>query len=279
MRQFFGTPQPHETAAPAGAFGGVPSLDPADPSVSRSVSSLGARLAVYDSLAAAPRTEDLAGPEAGEFIDRLSARTYELAAQQGGRIPFTVIREVVENLVHAHFTEVVVTILDDGATVRFSDQGPGIPDKERAFYPGFSTASGEMKAVIRGVGSGLPIVREALSFSGGSVEVDDNLGGGTVITLHMESPTADAARPAPGASDDTAPSPPISNRQKQVLSLAMELGSVGPSAVASELTVAVSTAYRDLAHLEDVGLLTSGAAGKRVLTEDGIGFLDRLFGA
>jgi Mn-dependent DtxR family transcriptional regulator len=62
-----------------------------------------------------------------------------------------------------------------------------------------------------------------------------------------------------------------------VLSLVMELGSVGPSAVSKELRVALSTAYRDLAFLEDVGLIDTDGAGKRALTEDGVAFLDDMF--
>jgi len=96
-----------------------------------------ARLAVYDSLAAAPRVEDLSATEPRAFVESVAATTYRLACEAGGDIPYTVIREVVENLIHAQFREVVVTILDSGHTIRFSDQGPGISDKERVFLPGF----------------------------------------------------------------------------------------------------------------------------------------------
>ena len=44
-----------------------------------------------------------------------------------------VIREIVENFIHAHFVEPIISILDGGNTIRFADQGPGIEDKERAF--------------------------------------------------------------------------------------------------------------------------------------------------
>ena len=37
-----------------------------------------------------------------------------------------VIREIVENFVHAHFAEPIISILDGGDTIRFADQGPGI---------------------------------------------------------------------------------------------------------------------------------------------------------
>jgi Mn-dependent DtxR family transcriptional regulator len=56
----------------------------------------------------------------------------------------------------------------------------------------------------------------------------------------------------------------------------MELGSAGPSAVARELSVALSTAYRDLASLEEAGLIVADESGKRALAERGITLLDSL---
>lgn len=235
-----------------------------------------ARIAVYDSLTASPRVELVQAPDAGSFIETLAARVFGLAKEAGGSVPFMVIREIVENFVHAGFAEPVVTVMDDGYTIRFSDQGPGIPDKDRAFSPGFSTATREMKRVIKGVGSGLPIVKECLGFSEGSIEVEDNLGRGTVVTVRVRR----APEPAPAVVPQDTPrtSAELSTRQKRVLSLVVELGSVGPTVVAKELGVGLSTAYRDLASLEDLGLLMADESGKRVLTQTGVGSLDRLLG-
>jgi signal transduction histidine kinase len=170
-----------------------------------------ARIAVYDGLIAAPRVEELLADDLAAAIEQLASRTYSLARERGGSIPFTIIREVSENLIHAGFREVVVTILDDGATIRFADQGPGIPDKERVFLPGFSTATSEMKRIIRGVGSGLPIVRETLAFAGGTIEIDDNLGSGTVVTLRAAPPVEVIGNETSGVD-----LPKLTDRQKQV---------------------------------------------------------------
>ncbi len=232
----------------------------------------GARIAVYDGLIAAPRVEDVAADDLGDAIEQLASRTYNIARDRGGPIPYTIIREVSENLIHAGFREVVVTILDDGFTIRFADQGPGIPDKEKAFLPGFSTATGDMKRVIRGVGSGLPIVRETLSFTGGTVDVDDNISCGTVVTLHAPRPKD--TEPAPEAPP---PVPRLSDRQKHVLSIILESGAAGPSALSRELEVGVATAYRDLALLEEAGLIAADENGKRRLTEFGVSCLERVF--
>jgi DNA-binding MarR family transcriptional regulator len=69
--------------------------------------------------------------------------------------------------------------------------------------------------------------------------------------------------------------PRLSTRQKQVMALVLESGSAGPSLVSKELGVGISTAYRDLASLEELGLITSDG-GKRHLTAEGLSYLDTL---
>ena len=232
----------------------------------------GARIAIYDGLIAAPRVEDVVADDLADAIEQLASRTYNIARERGGPIPYTIVREVAENLIHAGFREVGVTILDDGHTIRFADQGPGIPDKDKAFLPGFSTATSEMKRVIRGVGSGLPIVRETLSFTGGTVDVDDNISRGTVVTLRAPRPLEE-----PPAQEPVVPVPRLTDRQKHVLSIILETGASGPSALSRELGVGVATAYRDLALLEEAGLIEADHSGKRRLTGFGVSCLERVF--
>lgn len=257
------------------SYASDPSVQPAAPV---EAARRAARIAVYDGLTAPPRVEDVHGLDERGLIEALSSRTYQLSHEAGGALPYTVIREVVENLIHAQFSEVVVSICDRGDTVRFSDQGPGVFDKERAFIPGFSTATEEMKRVIKGVGSGLPVARECLGFTGGTITLEDNLGKGTVVTLHLERavPTEAPAGPPPEPEPLAVDLPKLSLRQKQVLSLVMELGAVGPSVVSRELAVGLSTAYRDLSTLEGAGLIASDETGKRVLTALGINSLDHV---
>ncbi|MDO4503167.1 MAG: ATP-binding protein [Coriobacteriia bacterium] len=150
-----------------------------------------ARIAQYDDLMSAPRITEIQPAETGAFIEELASTIYQQAQASGGTIPYTVIREVSENFIHAQFAEMVVTILDHGNTIRFADQGPGIPNKENAQLPGFSSAREPMKKYIRGVGSGLPIVKEYLEFSHGTITIEDNLGRGSVVTLSVD-PTAAA---------------------------------------------------------------------------------------
>jgi hypothetical protein len=255
-----------------------------------------ARVAVYDAPGAAPRVEEVGPAPLGDYIERLATCIYDLARAAGGTIPFSVVREVTENFIHADFREPVVSIMRGGTVVRFADQGPGIADKDRAVQPGFTTASGDMKRYIRGVGSGLPIVRDYLSFAGGSLLIEDNLGAGSVVTITtvvestpsatgIESPQPLPTTQATLAREDCSqasfssmaagPGPRLSTRQKQVLALVLETGSAGPSLVAKELGVGLSTAYRDLASLEEAGLITADN-GKRAMTPLGLTYLDDL---
>ncbi|MGZ4199426.1 MAG: ATP-binding protein [Thermoleophilia bacterium] len=231
------------------------------------------RIAVYDTLTSPPRVVTVEEGDLPALIGSLAEKTYHSCREQGGNVPYTVINELIENLIHAYFRDVVVTILDGGKVVRISDHGPGVDDKERAFLPGFTTATAEQRAVIRGVGSGLPIARESLGFLRGVITVEDNLGGGAVFTIKMPpQPTTEAApvKTAP-------PQPRLTTRQKKVLVLLMELNLAGPSAVARELGVAPATAYRELHILETMGLVHSRGDGKRSLTEQGMTLLETLF--
>jgi len=238
------------------------------------------RLAIYDSLSAAPRVVDLSGQSYEELLDLLATKTYQFSHEKGGVVPFTVIKEVVENLIHAYFREAVITILDNGNTIRISDQGPGIQEKEKAFLPGFSTATAAMKEVIKGVGSGLPIVKEALGCSGGEISIEDNLSQGTVITLTMPTrPTTDSQNSPKDEKVQTTvvvDVPVLNKRQKRVLFLVTELGEAGPSKIAAEIDVSLSTAYRDLTLLEELDLIQSDEHGKRSLTTKGVQQLDKI---
>ena len=179
---------------------GAPAAAPNPPSVSEV--RYAARIAVYDDAAAAPRVVIIDPMDVRAYLEEITQQVVKLSHEQGGTIPFMVIREVVENFIHAYFIEPTISILDGGNSIRFSDQGPGIREKERALEYGTSSATEEMKQYIRGVGSGLPYAQQYMVDKGGSLVIEDNLGHGTVVTI--------STRPAAhGTSGDTAPAAPI----------------------------------------------------------------------
>ncbi|MDQ7859610.1 MAG: ATP-binding protein [Armatimonadota bacterium] len=232
------------------------------------------RLAVYDTPLAAPRVVSLRGDDFHTLVGELAARTYEVSRERGGRVPYVVIREIMENLIHAYFRNATITVLDEGNTIRVADQGPGIQDKDRALRPGYSTATAEMRRYIRGVGSGLPVAHEQMAFLGGSLVIEDNLEQGTVITLSVR---RDPPAPAPAGEPPARHVPEVTPRQKKVLLLIAELGAAGPTTIAKELDISHSTAYRELQVLRGLNLITGRGRGRRTLTEEGIAYLDEVF--
>ena len=148
------------------------------------------RIAIFDDPAAAPRVVVIQPSDVRSYLEEITATVTRLAKEQGGKISFTVIREVVENLVHAYFKEPTVSILDGGNTIRFSDQGPGIREKDRALEYGTSSATEEMKKYIRGVGSGLPYAQQYMEDHGGTLTIEDNINCGTIVTISMPNESA-----------------------------------------------------------------------------------------
>lgn len=158
-----------------------------------------ARIALYDDISAAPRVVVIEPDEPRAFLESITEAVARLSKEQGGTIPFMVIREIVENFIHAYFIAPTITILDNGNTIRFSDQGPGIQEKHAALQFGTTSASEEMKQYIRGVGSGLPYVQHYMEDKGGSLTIEDNIAGGTVVTLSIvpSEKTAEGMSPIP----------------------------------------------------------------------------------
>ena len=264
-----------------------PSADNPD----RNKTGMPVRIAVYDNIKSIPRIIDLNFNDVNNLIDQTAQRTYSLSHETGGKIPYTIIKEIIENLIHADFREVVITILDNGNHIIISDQGPGIEDKEKAFLPGYTSATKKMKEYIRGVGSGFPIVKETITFSGGSIDVSDNIKKGTVISLKLES-AAKSQKPPDTSNETTAVPVPdtdikpladsfdkpgykvLSERHKKILFVILELEEAGPSTIAGELGFSLSTSYRELMHLEKTKFLTSSKNGKRKLSKKGIKYLE-----
>lgn len=228
------------------------------------------RVAVYPR-GAGPEITEVAAATPRAAAAKFSRFVMEKVAEFGGRVPEVAVREVVENLIHADYKGVVISVLEDGNVVRISDKGPGVRDKDRAMEFGFSGATPEAASVIRGVGAGLGIARQAAAEAGGEISIEDNIGGGTVTTISV-SAQAEPRQEVPASTvakrryPDGVPRMNITDRQQKVLVTVLEYGEVGPSPVAEKLEISVSTAYRDLSILEEHGLVIADESGKRMVS-------------
>lgn len=144
------------------------------------------RIAVYDDMLSTPRVIVIPPRDVRSYLEEITNTVYRCMKEQGGGISLMVIREIVENFIHAHFVEPIISILDGGQTIRFADQGPGIEDKERAFEFGVTSADRSKKRYIRGTGAGFPMIQQYLENAGGAVSIEDNLGQGTVVTVSLD---------------------------------------------------------------------------------------------
>lgn len=225
-----------------------------------------ARIAVYDDLRSAPHVIEIQPAPTADFIENLASKIYEQAKLAGGTIPYTVIREVSENFIHAQFSEIIVSILDKGKTIRFSDQGPGIGQKDKAQLPGFTSAIEPMKHYIRGVGSGLPIVKDYLDFSNGTIMIEDNLDSGAVVTVSLAPPEEEK----PFAAPSIAPLVPhLTPREKEFLPFFLHEGALGVTDLVNLTGVPQSSTYVVLQKLEENGLIEKTVGQKRILTDLG----------
>jgi DNA-binding transcriptional ArsR family regulator len=233
---------------------------------------IGIKVAVYPN-SGEPEVSEVSAASPSAASEKFSRLITEKVRDSGGRVPEEALRELIENLIHAGFRGVVVSVLENGNVVRISDKGPGIEHKERAFEFGFSGATPEAVREIRGVGAGLGIARAAAEKAGGTVRVEDNIGGGTVVTISVGEAVEEKEvgkppdRPVPQRKyPDAVPKMNISERQEKVLITVLECGEVGPSTVAEKLEISVSTAYRDLSVIEEHGLVAGDESGKRMIT-------------
>lgn len=228
-----------------------------------------ARVALYDDMKAAPRVIKVEPASTNEFIENLTTTVYEQSKLAGGKIPYTLIREVSENFIHAQFKEIVVSILDDGNTVRFADQGPGIQEKEKAQQPGFSSAIEPMKSYIRGVGSGFPIVKDYLDDREGSIIIEDNLVSGAVVTISLDKNRQKKKAPLQRNAPLPVPIAPLTDREKEFIHLLQREGELGVTELRDLSGTPGSTTYNTLRKLEEAGIVEKLPGKKRVLSDIG----------
>jgi hypothetical protein len=220
------------------------------------------RIVVWDEVEGTVHTEDIEAGS-GDFIGELVGRADTLAREQGGGVPLPALHEVIANLAHAHFAAASITIVAGGSAVIVADRGPGIDDPERALLPGYSTATAAQRQYMRGTGMGLPLAQAAMEASGGHISLQSNLSRGTVVCLNMATELSVHMATVSGR-------PRLSNREKRVLTLLGDLGAAGPSIIAKDLGIPLSTAHRVLTRLEDADLVIRDAKGKRRLSQKGV---------
>ena len=98
------------------------------------------------------------------------------------RVAVSMYEGEINMVIHANGGEIDAEIDDRGITIVLRDQGPGIPDVEKAMQEGWSTASDEIRAQGFGAGMGLPNMKKYTD----NMQIDTVLGVGTTISLRVD---------------------------------------------------------------------------------------------
>ncbi|MGB8953623.1 MAG: ATP-binding protein [Candidatus Aminicenantales bacterium] len=73
-------------------------------------------------------------------------------------------------------------LTDEEVCLEITDEGPGIPDIELAFQPGYSTASDEMRLMGFGFGMGLPNMKK----NSDAFQIESEVGKGTSVFARIK---------------------------------------------------------------------------------------------
>lgn len=85
----------------------------------------------------------------------------------------------VNIVAHAYSGKVMALIDNEKIELLYMDDGPGIPDIEKAMQAGFSTASSEVREMGFGAGMGLPNIKN----NADKLEISSEVGKGTQVRI------------------------------------------------------------------------------------------------
>ena len=122
--------------------------------------------------------------EAGEASSKMKLTLKKLG------LPPDVIRRAsicmyegeINMVIHADGGLAEVDVDMDEIVIRMVDQGPGIPDVDRAMQEGYSTAGDTARDLGFGAGMGLPNMKRYSD----EMEIDTQVGKGTTVTIKIK---------------------------------------------------------------------------------------------
>jgi len=86
----------------------------------------------------------------------------------------------VNIVAHAYRGKIYADVEEDAITIRLVDEGPGIPDIDRAMQKGYSTASQSVREMGFGAGMGLPNIKNNTDH----LSITSNVGEGTTVEIY-----------------------------------------------------------------------------------------------
>ena len=118
-----------------------------------------------------------AGEPSGDVKHKLKKLGYNPSAIR--RVSIAMYEGEINMVIHANGGEIDAEIDDHGITIVLRDQGPGIPDVEKAMQEGWSTAPDNVRSLGFGAGMGLPNMKKYSD----EMTIDSVVGQGTTLKM------------------------------------------------------------------------------------------------
>ena len=122
--------------------------------------------------------------QAGEASSqmKLALKKLDLPPEVIRRASICMYEGEINMVIHADGGHVEVTVGMDAITIRLVDQGPGIPDVDRAMEEGFTTAGDVARGLGFGAGMGLPNMKRYSD----AMDIETTVGVGTTVTMRID---------------------------------------------------------------------------------------------
>lgn len=120
-----------------------------------------------------------AGEASGTVKRKLKRLGYDSDAVR--RVAIAMYEAEINMVIHANGGQIFVDIYPDKVNVKLVDQGPGIPDVEKAMQEGYSTAPDNVRNLGFGAGMGLPNIKKYTD----EMKIDTVIGKGTTMYLSV----------------------------------------------------------------------------------------------
>lgn len=102
------------------------------------------------------------------------------------RVSIAMYEGEINMVIHANGGTITVLISPESIKMILKDQGPGIPDIDKAMQAGYSTAPDDIRTLGFGAGMGLPNMKKYTD----DMQIETELGVGTTVTMVVNLPAA-----------------------------------------------------------------------------------------
>lgn len=120
-----------------------------------------------------------AGEASSDMKNKLKTMNLDPAVVR--RVAIAMYEGEINMVIHADGGTIDVDLYPEHLMLTLKDQGPGIPDIDKAMQEGYSTAPDEIVSLGFGAGMGLPNMKRASD----EMQIDSVLGVGTTVTMRI----------------------------------------------------------------------------------------------